>query len=264
MRRRSQVLIIGFGLLVGVYSFWAVYQSVKTITAGATPTVATVIAIEKTATLIIPTQTTTPLPSVTSITLYDFELGTQEWTTSEGEYKQASLRVTKGVVYKGAQALQLVTELAGNASSMFSAATPELRNVLPVTEAVVYFKGSTPQGFQNPPPYDLVDEAVSCYVYLPETLTNDQDHPPYIRIFVKDTNNRNQYSIPLLIEKSSVEQWKKLSLVIESSAATPEPSGEESFDASQVSALGLRIEVPPGSNLEFNGSLYIDYCTLGE
>lgn len=75
------------------------------------------------------TPTNTPTPTATNQPGYNFESDTENWTTSEGAFKLATLDTTTQFVYSGAQALRLTTQLRISSS----------KEVLRHTEAVALY-----------------------------------------------------------------------------------------------------------------------------
>ncbi len=193
-----------------------------------------------------PTATPTASPKPTSQYGFNFESGTQKWTTSEGEYKYSILENTKQFVYSGNQALRLATEL-------YSGSNEVSRH----TETVAYFNNAIPEGFGLPGPYNLTGKTVSCFVYLPTALAPNGSSAAYIQLFVKDKDFRNQFNTVLDILPSNVNQWLQLSLTV------GEGGGMDSgFDSSKINALGIRIVLHNQATLNYTGSFYIDHCTI--
>lgn len=201
------------------------------------------------------TVTATSIPSQFA---YDFESGVQGWSTSEGQFNTSIMvTTTTNPVHSGSHALQVTTRLVGNANPAFSTLpgdTPAKGNLYSHTEAVVYFDQSKPNGFSAPGPYDLRGKTVSCYVFFPSTLATGDNVPPYVRLFVKDKKFANAFSQAVSIDPQHTQEWFQLSLTVSSDA---------SFDASLVNALGVRLETPDGSKIDYTGPFYIDDCSIG-
>ena len=106
--------------------------------------------------------------------------------------------------------------------------------------------------------HNFSGSTVSCYVYLPPGLAPGGTVPGYIDVFVKDTVFRNDFSNGVNISPSMVGGWFPLSFVIGSSQSYPDTG----FDATQVSAIGVRIVLFDGATLNYNGPFFIDSCTI--
>jgi hypothetical protein len=186
---------------------------------------------------------------------FDFETDTKNWHTSEGEFKLAETSATTQFFNTGAQALQIMTDLFGGQSSEFAA--KKYNDVYLHTEATGYFDSSVPDGIDRPGPYNLKDKRVSCYVYMPAGLVKQGSPPVTLQIFVKDSKFANQYGNPVDITSSNVEKWFELSLVVDNFHRA-----DSNFDATQSNTLGIRVEVPRGSALVYEGPFYIDTCEI--
>jgi len=222
------------------------------------PTSTSSITVQPTETRLLPsTDQPTVAPTKTSepFTGFNFEVNSEGWNTSEGDYKLARVDVTTTTVYLGSQSLQLETELFGNQSAEFAARNKE--DVYLHTEATAYFNSAVPEGFSNPGPYNLTGKRVSCYVYAPARLAKKDVRPAYIRIFVKDSKFANQAGDAVDITESNVEQWFELSLVVGNAHGA-----DKQFDPTQVNALGIRLDVSDGSTLSYIGPVFIDACTI--
>ena len=111
---------------------------------------------------------------------------------------------------------------------------------IPITEATDYF---SPHNFGGA----LGGATVTCYVYLPPGLAPGRTFPGYIRVFVKDTQYRNDFSDAITIGPSTVGRWVRLSFVIGANLNNE----DRGFDATQVSAIGVRVDLNNGSALKF-------------
>lgn len=162
----------------------------------------------------IPVSTATPSAIITSISptgyAFDFENGTQNWGTSEGSYKLATVDLTTNPVHSGSHALKITTALLGDANPAYTANKEVYRH----TEATVYFSQAAPNGFDTPGPYNLKGKRVSCYVYLPSGLANGGAQQPYIRVFVKDVNFHDDFSTAVAINQTTVSHWLLLSFIV--------------------------------------------------
>lgn len=188
------------------------------------------------------------LPSIAAEWVgYNFEESIEDWVTSEGAYKLASLSTSTQQAYQGAQSLKLRTELCGQTDFLYRH-----------TEATAYFTSAVPQGMDTLGPYDLTDHQVSCYVYLPAELVSTGNPQAYVRIFVKDEQFRNQFSELVNITAANAESWIKLSLAIGNDNADP------NFDPTRVNMLGLRFELYSDATLNFIGDIFIDECSISE
>lgn len=176
---------------------------------------------------------------------YNFEESIEDWVTSEGAYKLASLSTSAQQAYQSFQSLKLTTELCGQTDFLYRH-----------TEATAYFTSAVPQGINTLGPYDLTDHQVSCYVYLPSDLAPKGDPQAYVRIFVKDDQFRNQYSDLINITDINTEKWTKLSLAIGNHNADP------NFDSTRINTLGLRFELYNDATLNFVGDIFIDECSI--
>jgi len=205
------------------------------------------------------TKTSTPTDTAVSAGVstfigYNFEIGIQGWSTSEGAYKRAILDTTTQVVYRGKHALVLDTELYGNGSQEFTNHNKE--DVYRHTEALVYFN-QIPEGINYPGPYDLTGKRLSCFVYLPVGLiVPDNSASAYVRLTLKDKNFANQFSEAQMINDKTTERWLELIYVVH-----PDPNS--AFDTTQVNAMGVRLDSLDGSTINYKGPIYIDYCTIG-
>ncbi len=223
----------------------------------------------------LPQPTPTPLPTTIGFT---FETGIENWVTSEGSYKLATLSVATQPHHGGAQSLQVTTALRGDASAAYQAHPDP---VYTHTEAIAYFNSAIPEGAPGPGPYNLNQKRVSCWANLPPALatgdshrrqppataTGDShrrqppatatgdSHPTYIRVFVKDTSFRNDYGPAVGIVPANTNMWINLSLVVGS-------PGSGDADGSHINTIGVRIETPSGSTLGYSGPLFIDDCTM--
>lgn len=174
---------------------------------------------------------------------FDFESGTETWTTSEGEYKLAELDTSRDVVCVGSQSLELTTELYIGPQEVFR-----------VTEAVAYFGNAIPVGMDHPGPYNLEGKEVSCNVFLPTELVSEGNPEAYVRLFVKDHVHANQYGTALDATPQTTGAWQHLSLIVSN-------DGSE-FDPTHVNAMGLRFELQHGSTIDFEGQIFIDGCEI--
>lgn len=178
---------------------------------------------------------------------FSFETGTENWGTSEGWCKLAELETAEAPVFTGSQALKLTTELYDDGV---------INSCFPHTEATAYFNTAIPEGMPGSGPYDLTGKRVSCMVYLPASLATNP-HQAYIRLFAKDDESHNQFGEYTAIDATRVEHWFRLSLTIgEGSGMDP------AFRPQAVNALGVRIELLPGSTLAYEGPIYIDLCSI--
>lgn len=184
---------------------------------------------------------------------YEFEGESPGWTTSEGDFKIATLSQTSELAHSGGQALELYTELYGPLSKVFSERGS--LDVLRHTEAVGYFSQAPPLMGESGP-YDFEGYGASCYVFLPEPLAAASP-PAYIRLFVKDVASANLFGDTIDITPSVTGDWFELNVVI----IDEQDSG---FDASNVAALGIRLDTPDGSDIAYEGSIFIDDCSFKE
>lgn len=114
-----------------------------------------------------------------------------------------------------------------------------------------------PEGFDISPPYDFFGKQVSCQVYLPEQFATGSPAPT-VKIFVKDVHQRNDYGKSTIIDASTVGKWIQVSLVV----GKYQVDADQGFDGSQIIAVGIRLDVPTGSSLNYTGPFYIDNCLL--
>ena len=195
----------------------------------------------------VPSPTIPPSVSIPSQIVFDFESGTQNWGTSEGNYKLAQVSTTSNPVHMGGHSLQITTELFGDTSQAYAdAATPSNgeKTVYLHTEATVYFD-----------PIDLSGKTISCYLYLPAGLVNTP-HETYVRLFAKDASYRNNYSQAVNIANDyTINNWFSISLPVGINA-------DLGFDSHTVKGFGLRVETPSGSTLNYTGNYYIDDCVV--
>lgn len=224
----------------------------------ATPTTQTALVPTQSTTTNTPVSTATPSTIVTSISptgyAFDFENGTQNWSTSEGSYKLATVGLTTNPVHSGSHALKITTVLLGDANPAYTANKEVYRH----TEATVYFSQAAPNGFDTPGPYNLARKRVSCYVYLPSGLAGGGAQLAYIRIFIRDVSYHNDFSTAVTIDQTAVNHWLLLTLVV---GADPN-NADSGFDATKVNAMGVRIDTPSGSTLNYTGPFYIDDCSI--
>ena len=203
----------------------------------------------------LPTNTATVAATVTFTPEvkkgYDFETGTEGWTTSEGQYKLAALTVSK-TAYTGNQSLELDTLLVGNGNSDFSTKYKS-QDVYRHTEAVGYFS-QPPQGFDSSGPYDLTGKQLSCYVFLPPGLATDKN-TAYVRLILKDNKFANIFSEGVDVTPPNTNKWIKLSLI-------DQKSSDSDFDPTRTNAMGVRIDTHDEFPLDFTGSIFIDDCTI--
>ncbi len=174
---------------------------------------------------------------------FDFESGIDNWTTSEGAYKLAELDTSQDVVCVGNQSLELTTELYTSQD-----------HVTRHTEAVAYFGNAIPGGMDGPGPYNLEGKEVSCNVFLPSALVSEGNPQAYVKIFVKDIHQANQFGVAMDATPLTTDTWQQISLVIKNE--------EGKFDSKLVNALGLRFELQEGATLNFEGQIYIDGCEI--
>ena len=188
--------------------------------------------------------TGTPGPSLTppSNIFFGFDGSTQGWGTSEGGFKLAKVSDASSPVYSGNGSLEVTSALIGSGNPHYPG-----NGVYTHTEATDYFS-----------PHNLGGATVACYVYLPPALAPGGSSPGYIRVFVKDTQYRNDFSDLVTIGPSTVGRWIKLSFMI---GANPDNEGQ-GFDTMQVNAIGVRIDLNDGSMLNYAGPFYIDACSL--
>jgi hypothetical protein len=176
---------------------------------------------------------------------YNFENSIEDWVTSEGSSKLASLSTTTDKAYAGSQSLKLTTELCNNGNEVYRH-----------TEANAYFTSAVPQGMNKIGPYDLTGQKLSCYVYLPSELVSVGNPQAFVRIFAKDDQFINQFGDLVDIVSSNTDKWINLSLTIDKTKAEP------NFDTTKINTLGLRFELYDGATLNFSGDIYIDECTI--
>lgn len=193
-----------------------------------------------------PTNTPTATPKPTTQYGYNFESDTENWTTSEGEFKPITLTTTTQFVYSGVRAFQLVPNLRSDSSEVYRH-----------TETVAYFNNAIPEGFVVPGPYNLTGKLVSCFIYLPSELASGGSAQVYIRLFVKDKDFRNQFSNALDISSSNVNRWLQLALTVGTG-----DNQAPGFKSTEVNALGIRVELHNGATLIYTGPLYIDHCAI--
>jgi len=234
-RARGQILLI-FGLLLFVSAgLWLGFKlAAKELPPFSETHIPTLI--------VTPIETSSGVPRFVG---FDFESGTEGWGTSEGAYKLASVSTTTDISYTGNSALELTTELFGNGSE----------DVYRHTEAVVYLNNNPLKGFDQPGPYDLTGKTFSCFVYLPADLVVQEATRTYIRLIAKDTKFANQFSQAVEITKDNTNKWIELSFVIDVNV-------DSDFDPKQTNALGVRLDTPDGSTLEYTGPIYIDHCSI--
>ena len=189
------------------------------------------------------------------LTGYDFETSIQGWDTSEASYKLATIESTADRSYSGQHSLKVTTELYGGASDDFISRGRE--KVFSGTEAKVYFSRFPPQGIENSGPYNLTEKTVSCYVYFPSGLVLANNPESYVRLFVKEISEHNQYAELVNISASNVEQWVRLSLKVGVGSGM-----DSTFDPTKANALGVRVELPETSKLSYVGPFYIDRCAV--
>ena len=178
---------------------------------------------------------------------YTFEEDTENWGTSEGAYKLATLEVSQEEVCKGRQSLKLTTELRSDEGEVYRE-----------TEAVGYFDNAVPQGMDHPGPYDLTGNRVSCYVYVPEDLAME---PPqaFYNLFIKDTAFGNQYNARLYMTEDTADTWQQMELIV---GERNDGYIDDGFDTTNVRALGIVIGIVEGSPIRFTGPVYIDHCEI--
>src|SRR5258706_544365 len=155
----------------------------------------------------------------------------------------------------------LAIAAAGEIAAALSNTNPlynGLKEVYRHTEATVYFDQVPPNGFSVPGPYNLSGKRVSCFVFLPSRLATEDNHQTYIRIFVKDTKFANDFSTAVNIDPSVTNRWIQLSFIVGAESG----NADRSFDPTRVNAIGIRIETPDGSTMSYNGTFYIDDCSI--
>jgi hypothetical protein len=209
------------------------------------------------ATSAITTPKVTSEPTSSTTFAFDFETSTQNWGTSEGAFKLAKVDLTNNPVHSGTHALQVTTAFLGDGNPAY---TPD-KEVYQHTEATVYFDQVAPNGFDMPGPYNLAGKTVSCFVFLPSGLAPEGNPQAYIRLFVKSKKGSllpNDFGKAVSIDASRVERWFLLSFVI----GADRNDADADFDATQVIALGVRIDTVSKSTLNYTGPFYIDDCTI--
>lgn len=189
--------------------------------------------------------TAQPVSSLSGV-IFDFEVGTDNWTTSEGSFKLAGLTTTTEPVLSGNQALELRTELSGGGDDVFSH-----------TEATAYFDRAIPLNLGRPGPYDLRGRRISCFVFFPDSFPTDGSDLATVRVFVKDNSFRNSFGEPFAIRRSALGGWQEIFLVVGRDFYT-----DANFDGTMVSAFGVRIDTPNSTSFEYTGSIYIDKCEI--
>ena len=196
--------------------------------------------------------TDVPILPTDNIWTFDFDSSTQNWTTSESQYKEATLEVGS-TKYTGNSSLLLSTELRYDSED----------HIFQHTEATGYFNTAIPQGAPTAGPYDLTGKLVSCWVYVPINLAVETGNPQsYIQLFVKDVNNRNEFGAYEDIITSNTDQWMQLSFQVNSVG-----SDDPSYDSTQINALGIRIHLQDSATLTYSTKagdppIYIDACTI--
>ena len=148
--------------------------------------------------------------------------------------------------FSGSGSLEVTSALIGTGSPLYPG-----NSVYTHTEATDYFSPHNFGGASG-------GATVTCYVYLPPGLAPGGTSPGYIRVFVKDTQYRNDFSDAITIGPSTVGRWVRLSFVIGANLNNE----DRGFDASKVYAIGIRIDLNNGSRLDYTGPFYIDACSL--
>jgi hypothetical protein len=195
--------------------------------------------------------TTLPTVFVEPTGTFGFENGVENWIAPEMGKKLSKVDTTTERVHAGAHALRLTTILIGNGNDAFPG-----QEYYTHSEAMVYFDQPIP-GLSAPGPYDLTGKTVSCFVYLPRTLTAGNTPQAFIRMFAKDRKFANDYGPIVYIDPSHVEQWFQISLTIGKGDL------DVGFNPKRVWGIGVLLEATNGSTLSFKGSIYIDDCFVG-
>lgn len=186
---------------------------------------------------------TAPVPHAAGVG-YGFETGMQGWivTESETEISKPVQMQTTTIAYAGAYSLEVQAELHDGGDDVYRH-----------TEVIAYFH-TPPEGLVTVGPYDWTGRVVTCYAFFPASLAS-QDSPAYARIIVKDNKHANIFSEAVDITNETKEQWIELTVEI--------PSNKDpNFDATNVNAIGVRVDTHDGFPLQFKDSFLIDECRV--
>jgi hypothetical protein len=216
---------------------------------GSSPTSQSKVSSNKAATVqTSPVLTPISTASIPTEIAYNFQGGTQGWESPQAGHKQVNVSVAMNPDNPKEYALKIVTLLTGRESSS---------SLGRYTTVEVFFDQNIPLGFQNPGPYNLNGKLITCDVNLPQQLA--QNAPPnqaYIRLFVEDTNGSTDYNEPLFITPNTTGKVQlQLTVGILNEI-------EPGFNGEQVEGMGIRIDVPKVSPLNYTGPFYVDECSM--
>jgi hypothetical protein len=171
---------------------------------------------------------------------FEFEQDTQGWTAESGEQRGCTrVGQSDDRARWGSGALELELDLDPQAPARRAG------------EARVELTKASLQDVTLP--LDLRGKRVSLWVWAPAQAAGPEKHPNGFQLFVKDTNWAGHYG-PWVNVKPEV--WTELVLAVGEDADGSHPN--ESFAASAVAVIGVKLEVGGGSAEGFTGEVYVD------
>jgi len=122
----------------------------------------------------------------------------------------------------------------------------------------------------NPPagvfaPLNLNGKTITMLVYVPSAAAGNTNSPNGIQVFVRDIDDKSEYSAWTNLTSENTERWIKVTLVPLTSIVTKDPKGrptgaamDAGFDPTKINIIGLKIGAGDGFDSVFRGSIWID------
>lgn len=170
----------------------------------------------------------------------DFENGsTSGWHISGAEYKTTDLSV--------AQVTDAKSQFALMVTSVLRADPEEYASI----EAWIDFGRALRQGVDQLGPEDLNHKTITCWVKLPKDYADKVG----VRLYVKDSNARNNWGPQLLPGAGEVNNWQELRVRVGDGDFDP------GFDGSQTNTVGVRVDLYQKGAILYN-PFFIDDCAV--
>jgi len=180
--------------------------------------------------------TPVPTPLTSPVLRYGFDEGTMGWVPQTYKGNQAVINVQQSNehIKFGQNSLEVQIELIGN---------DEQKSV---GEVFVDLSNNPPVGATTP--FDLTGKLITMWVYVPSAAIGNPNAPNGIEVFVKDVNDKSQYSEWMNLTSANTDKWMTVTLI---------PSANAGVDLSNLKLLGLKIGAGEKSTAVFRGSIWI-------
>ena len=107
------------------------------------------------------------------------------------------------------------------------------------------------------PTQNLEGKTISVWIYVPEAAIGQKDKPSGAQVYVKDSEDRREYSEWVNIKANIVNQWQQIKLI--PSRIKPEHGDmNEGFNPNKISTVGIKFSLGSGSTASYAGPIYID------